>query len=87
MIFGSPGFIDIVKRDEIDPEVIAWPAQALRDQDLDLSKSRMLTVIIRVGREPVGWSLGNEMNQAGPGRPGSLCRGVRRSSSGTDQAR
>ena len=45
-IFGSPGFIDIVKRDEIDPEVIVGPAQALRDQDLDLSKSRMLTVTI-----------------------------------------
>ena len=59
-IFGSPGFIDIVKRDEIDPEMIVRFAQAGRDQDLDLSKSRMLTVIIRVGRKPVGWSLGNE---------------------------
>jgi len=38
-----------VKRDEIDPEMIVRFAQAVRDQDLDLSKSRMLTVIIRVG--------------------------------------
>ena len=43
-----------MKRDEIDPEMIVQPAQVVRDQDLDLSKSRMLTVTIVTGPDGLG---------------------------------